>query len=223
MCFSAEVSLATAALLIPVGIVCLKTSIKINKSYWAFALFPFMFGVQQLMEGIVWLGLGGNYENLILPATFVFLFFSHLFWLTWVPFSSYLTETNTIKRRLFIVITIVGVLFGMSMYIPLLTQTDWVKVSIQHHSIYYEVKIMHDAYIPRYATTLIYASIILFPLLFSSDRYHKVLGILLMVSGIVSWAFLGLVFISVWCFFAAIISFYIFYQVVLTKHNLPSV
>ena len=222
MCFSAEVSIATAAVLIPAGLVCLKESIRINKAYWAFSLLPFLFGMQQLMEWIVWSVLDGESKLLLWFAVFSFLFFSHFLWLLWIPFTSFLTETNEFKRKLFFVFTIVGVLFGGSMYIPILLQPDWVSVSIQQHSIYYDVRIVYDAILPRYAATIIYAFIILVPLLLSSDRYHKVLGVLVAVSGLLTWVFFGLVFISVWCFFAAIISSYIFYQVVLTKHKLPS-
>jgi len=222
MCFSAEVSFVTAAVLIPTGLACLKESLAINKSYWAFALLPFLFGIQQLLEGVVWLTVSEQDSVWLWFATFCFLFFSHFLWLVWIPFTSFLTESNKFKRKLFVGLTLVGIAFGASMYIPLLLQTDWVAVSIQKHSIYYDVKLIYDAILPRYASTIIYALIILVPLLLSSDRYHKVLGILVMVSGLLTWAFFGLVFISVWCFFAAIISSYIFYQVVLTRHRLPS-
>ncbi|MCK4743288.1 MAG: hypothetical protein KAT25_05670 [Sulfuriflexus sp.] len=222
MCFSAEASFVTAAVLIPVGLACLKESISINKSYWAFALLPFLFGFQQVLEGVVWLTLDGRYEYLLRPAAFGFLFFSHFLWLLWIPLSGFLTETNKSKRKLFFVVTVVGMLFGGTMFIPLLLQPDWVSVSVQQHSIYYDVRIIYDALLPRDVLTLIYALIILVPLLLSSDRYHKVLGVLVTVSGLLTWGFFGLAFISVWCFFAAVISSYIFYQVVLTKHKLPS-
>ena len=222
MCFSAEVSFATAAVLIPVGLACLKQSININKSYVAFALLPFLFGVQQFLEGVVWLTLDGRHEYLLWPSVFVFLFFSHFLWLFWIPFSSFLTEPNVLRKKLFFVMTIVGLLFGGSMYIPLLLQPDWVAASIQQHSIYYDVRLVYDEILPRQISTIIYALIILIPLLLSSDRYHKVLGILVAISGLLTWAFFGLVFISIWCFFAAILSSYIFYQVVLTRNKLQS-
>ena len=221
MCFSAEVSFVTAAVLIPVGLACLKQSIDINKSYVAFALLPFLFGVQQLLEGIVWLTVadGGFW---LWSSVFIFLFFSHFLWLFWIPFSSFLTESNKLRRKLFFVMAIGGLLFGGSLYVPLLLQPDWVAVSIQKYSVYYDVRLVYDEIMPRQILTIIYALFILIPLLLSSDRYHKVLGMLVTISGLLTWAFFGLVFISVWCFFAAIISSYIFYQVALTKHKLPS-
>jgi len=222
MCFSAEVSFATAAVLIPTGVVCLKQSIRINRLYWAFAILPLLFGMQQLLEGVVWLTVNSEQSYLLWPAAFGFLFFSHFLWLLWIPFSSFLTETNHTKRTLFLMTAFVGFLFGASMYLPLLIEPNWVAVSIQQHAVYYDVTLIYDAVLPRYASTIIYAVIILLPLLLSSDRYHKVLGMLVTVSGLLTWIFFGLVFISVWCFFAAIISGYIFYQVVLTTHKLPS-
>lgn len=41
MCFSAEVSFVSAAVLLPVGVYCFKKTFDTNKSYWVFALLPF--------------------------------------------------------------------------------------------------------------------------------------------------------------------------------------
>ena len=50
MCFSATASFTAAAILIPSGLYCLKESNQLDKRYWAFAILPFMFGLQQLLE-----------------------------------------------------------------------------------------------------------------------------------------------------------------------------
>ena len=50
----------------------------------------------------------------------------------------------------------------------------------------------------------------------SSDRYHRVLGVLgvlVLLSGLLTWAIFGWVFVSVWCYFAALISLYVFFMI----------
>ena len=223
MCYSVEASFTTAAVLLPAGLICLKRAVEINRSYWAFAILPFLFGLQQFMEGVVWMTVEPGTSPWLWPSTFSYLFFSHFFWLFWIPLSSLLIETKPLQRKLFIIFTLIGVLFGGSIYIPLLTQPDWIAVSVQQHSIYYDARLIYDAILPRYATTVIYAFIILVPLLLSSDRYHKILGVLVMVAGLLSLVFFGLVFISVWCYSAAIISLYIYYQVGYARRQVPAV
>jgi hypothetical protein len=49
------------------------------------------------------------------------------------------------------------------------------------------------------------------PLLFSSGRYIRIFGVIIMVSVIVATVFFGYAFISIWCYFAAVLSLYIVY------------
>ena len=100
---------------------------------------------------------------------------------------------------------------GVLMYVPLLFNPEWLSVSIKIHSIDYELVFLSDAYVSQHVLAALYAMVILIPLMLSSDRYHSVLGVMIFLSGIISVAFFDWVFISVWCYFAAIISLYIFY------------
>jgi len=211
MCFSATASFSSAVILIPVGIYCLKESNQIDKRYWAFAMLPLIFGVQQLLEGGIWLALTHDREVAAHNLALGFLLFSHVFWLGWVAYSSYLTESSVVFRRIFLVASFLGLMFGVLMYVPLLFNPEWLSVSIVKHSIDYELVFLSDAYVSQHVLAGLYAMMILIPLMLSSDRYHSVLGVMIFLSGIISLAFFDWVFISVWCYFAAIISLYIFY------------
>lgn len=211
MCFSATASFTTAAILIPAGIYCIKEAKQLEKPYWAFSMLPFLFGLQQLFEGGVWLALlEGNAIN-VRSYSLGFLMFSHIFWLGWIAYSSYLVERSPKIRNIFKLISIVGVVFGTSLFIPLLFNTEWLTVSIIKHSIHYNFIYYYDYYIPQSILTAFYSGAILVPLFLSSDRYHNILGVLIFISGLVTWAFFTLVFVSVWCYFSAVISLYIFY------------
>ena len=211
MCFSATASFTAAAILIPSGIYCLKEANQLDKPYWAFAMFPFMFGLQQLLEGGVWLALLKGDVLSAHTLALGFLLFSHVFWLGWVPYSSYLTESSESHKKLFKLVAITGGLFGLGMFVPLLFNAEWLTVSIINDSIYYKLTLISDAYVAQPILTAFYAIIILVPLLLSSDRYHNILGIMIFFSGILTWIFYNWVFVSVWCYFAAVISLYIFY------------
>lgn len=213
MCFSATASFSAAGILIPAGIYCLRESNRIDKRYWAIAILPLMFGLQQLLEGSVWLALLQGEAAVAHRFALGFLLISHVFWLGWIAYSSYLTESSARLRRIFLLIAVSGVLFGASMYVPLLFKPGWLSVSIVKHAIDYDFVFMHDAYVSQKILTVFYAGVILVPLALSSDRYHRMLGGLVLFSGLVSWAFYDWALVSVWCYFAAIISLYIFFMI----------
>jgi len=215
MCFSATASFAASAVLIPLGIYCVKKATECKKSYWLIALLPLLFGIQQLFEGFVWLALGaGNDPRL--PAL-GFLFFSHLFWLFWIPFSSYALETNPFKRQLFLSLAALGTLHGLVMYIPFVLNTSGFDVETMKHSIVYATQLLYDDFVPRIVVRALYAVIVLIPLLFSSERYVKIFGFIIMLSVTLSTIFFGYAFISVWCYFAAILSLVILFIILHIK------
>ena len=213
MCFSATASFAAAAVLIPAGIYSIKKSSELSQPYWALAMLPLLFGLQQLLEGGVWLSVRAGEAGYARALALGFLLFSHVFWLAWVPYSSYLTELSPRLRRAFLLITFFGVLFGVSMYVPLLFNEDWLTVSIVKHSIDYQLEFIFDPFVSQRLVTAVYATVILVPLMLSSDSYHRMLGVLILLSSLVTGVFFSWVFVSVWCYFAALISIYIFYMV----------
>lgn len=209
MCFSATASFTSASLLIPAGAYCLIKANQLDKPYWAFAMLPLLFGLQQMIEGGIWLSLQAGEEETAHRLAFGFLLFSHLFWLGWVPYSAYLTESSPRLRRAFLMTVLIGLLLGAAMYLPLLNNPGWVSVSIVGHSIDYELKFISDTYVSQQVVTVFYLLVILVPLMLSSDLNHHSLGLLVFLSGLVAWLFFDWVFVSVWCYFAAIISLYI--------------
>ena len=68
MCFSAEASFSTSALLLPVGAWCWHMARKRVPEFSAFAILPVAFGLQQLAEGFVWVGLDAVGTTWLLPV-----------------------------------------------------------------------------------------------------------------------------------------------------------
>jgi hypothetical protein len=215
MCFSATASFTTAVVLLPAGIYCVKKAAGLEKPYWLFALMPLMFGMQQLFEGVVWLGMEADHGGTKLLAARGYLFFSHLFWLFWIPLSCYAVEDNMVRRKIYFFLAILGALHGSLLYVPLLFNEDWVTVKLVGHSLKYKMILFHEDYLPLLARNSLYAVLTLVPLLSASDRYIKVFGVLIVISLALTNFYYEYAFVSVWCFFAAILSIYLVVMIII--------
>jgi len=209
MCFSVAASFSASAVLVPMGIYCVKKSVSLEKPYWAFALLPLMFGIQQFFEGLVWLAIEPDGGGVTRLAALGYMFFSHLFWLVWIPFACYAIEDSAIKRKVIFFLILIGAAHGLLMYIPLWFREDWLTVELVRQSIDYKATLLYDEYIPRIIVRAFYALIILVPLLVASDRYIRIFGVIIATSVAISTVKFGYAFISIWCYFAAVLSFYI--------------
>ena len=213
MCFSASASFTASGLLIPTGIYCLKEAMASDKSYLPISSWPLFFGIQQTIEGFLWLGIEHNQLNLIQTASLGFLFFSHFFWLFWTPFSAFSLETNKRLRIFLMIFTLASFFFGALLYFPLFIDKSLLSIKVVNGSIYYVTRFIFGDLVPKHFTVVVYAIIILVPLLISSNQKVNFLGSLIFFSAIASYIFFSHAFISVWCFFAAILSFYLLYAI----------
>ena len=209
MCFSAAASFSTTALLFPMGFFCVKKAYKSNMHYLALASIPFLFGIQQAFEGGLWLVVGDSVELIKHDMALGFLFFADLLWPCFVPLAVALVEENRGKQQLALFCSFLGGAFGLSIFLPLWMQPEWLSIQVKQGSILYQMVQLYDAIIPQLGARLIYVTIIAAPLLFSSVTSLQRLGLLLLTSIIVSSLLFSYAFVSVWCFLAAIISLYI--------------
>lgn len=213
MCFSATASFTASALLIPAGIYCLREARKSQREYLPIAGCPFFFGIQQVFEGLLWLGIGSNKLILIHYSSLVFLFFSQFFWLFWTPFSAFSLESNKLIKRILMIFMIVGFFYGALLYIPLLFDDNLLNIQVLERSIDYTTTFILNDLFPKNFSFLFYAFILLGSLFISSNRSLNYLGGLLFLSALVTYIYFIYAFISVWCFFAAILSSYLIYTI----------
>jgi hypothetical protein len=213
MCFSALVSFTASAFLIPTGIYCMKTALTKDKEYLFLACLPLGFGIQQGFEGMVWLGLTSIDPHLIRFGSLGFLFFSHWFWLAWVPLSTFMLEHNRVIKKTIRWFIGIGILYGALMYVPLLINESWLSIATSYGSIDYQLKFLFNLPIPILFTPLFYTLVIILPLLISSDRNVRFFGILILASAVFSYLVLNYAFVSIWCLFAALLSCYVVYVV----------
>ncbi|WP_413288059.1 DUF6629 family protein [Bdellovibrio sp. HCB337] len=205
MCYSASVSYGSAAVLMATGAV---TTFKNNsKQQRMVAAIPFLFGLQQVAEGIVWQSMGHESANSLRDlGVFMFLTFALVIWPTWLPWSFYPIETNTNRKRILKVIGVTGV--GVSILVASVLYSINVKAYIAGHSLAYAFPGFQRSW-PANIEALLYFTATVVPFFISSLRTIKIAGYLVFGSMLLAKAINRETETSVWCFFAALISFYI--------------
>lgn len=209
MCFSATASFTTAAVLMPVAAYTIGTALKMDRRYLGFATFPLFFGIQQLLEGGLWLKIAQADAAQSHVYALGFLFFAYFVWPFLVPFAAFLIEPRKNQRVVFLVLSISGFLLGLSLFAPLLFNPDWVPLRIVKHSIDYNSRLIWEGVVPYTVIRVIYACIVCLPLLMSSEKEIRIFGVIITLSFIAGFAFAHYAFTSVWCLMAAIVSAYL--------------
>ncbi len=209
MCFSAPVSFTASAALLSAGLYSLRLASQHNPRYLPLAAIPIAFGVQQVCEGLVWVGMNGSSATEVRLGAFGFLAFAYWLWLFWAPWSVAIAEPNPIVRRVSWSLGLLGFVYGALLYLPMVFQPAWLAVQVVHHSIEYRTRLVFDPWLSQDIDRLIYALIILIPFALASNPALKGFGATIALSAIASHWLLHQVFVSLWCFFAAILSLFI--------------
>ncbi|MFH0920815.1 MAG: DUF6629 family protein [Fibrobacterota bacterium] len=205
MCFSAEASITAGVLLSFVGTETLR---KVHKpSQIVFAGIPLFFASQQFTEGVVWLTIPHQeYAVLQAMATYVFLAMAQVIWPMMVPISVLLMEHNKIRKRILVAFLAMGTVVALY----------YVYGLVFYHA-HAEISFMHIAYQSTFKNSYstipvgLYLVATILPLFISSVKRTSVLGVIIGLSFVVSLVFYMKCLTSVWCFFAAVVSFVIFY------------
>jgi len=196
MCFSAPASFASSIVIGGLGVSAIVHTKKRHEL--VFAAIPLIFAVQQGVEGFLWLALG-NASPAALPLTYLSMFFALWWWPLYVPFSAWLMEKNTARKKLLLLLAACGAIVGSLLYIIFLQNP--MTATINNRCIYYTFEIPYRTWF-----LFFYSLATIGPMLISTKRIVRVFCALLLVSGIISAVMYYFNFISVWCFFAAIIS-----------------
>jgi hypothetical protein len=119
MCLSAEVSFTASVLLVAGGTFATWKARQINWRYIPVALMPLFAGIQQFMEGHVWIGMNTGNPDMVLWGALGFIFFTWFMWPIWIPISVYVLEPpDSPRKKLFLGFAAIGIAFGLLLYIP---------------------------------------------------------------------------------------------------------
>jgi hypothetical protein len=205
MCFSASASFTAGVLLTVIGTETLR---KVHKpSQIVFACVPLFFAFQQFMEGVLWLSINqAGFAGLQAVATYVFAIMAQVIWPLLIPLSVLLMEQNKARQKFIFILLLSGsvaalyyiyrlIFFGIHAYI--------INLHINYSNPF------RDFFGP--AAVVLYLAATLGPLFISGIKRTHVLGMTMVLSVLISAVFYEQCLTSVWCFFAAVISFGIFY------------
>jgi hypothetical protein len=196
MCFSASASFTATVLLFVLGAVGLY---KTNRRTWMLSSIPCIFAVQQAAEGVVWVGMNRDLPSMVFVATYAFMFFAFILWPTWICWSLYRIENNEIRKKLLYGASLAG--FFVSAFLAIALMVTPVQTSVIDHHIAYSIGRSH-----HYITSMVYLLVTAGPFFLSSYVVLWVPGMLLCVSWLITMLIWQQAFISLWCFYAALIS-----------------
>lgn len=210
MCFSATASFTLSAALVPAGLMCLRQASKLGTNWTALAVYPLAFAIQQASEGVVWLGLSQSDPQLANMGALGFLFFSHFFWLVWVPLSVYMLHRGDDTRaQALLMMLMLGTAFAVTLSAPVWAMDGYIPLDISSGSVSYLLPLMLEGDTARMGMKVLYASIIAGSLLLSSYKSIQAFGIVILASLVIAQVWFSNAFISVWCYFAAGLSLYL--------------
>jgi len=197
VCFSATASFSAGTLLLGIGTLTLTAASRPREL--PFAAIPLLFAIQQLSEGVIWLTFRYEAPQLNSVMTYVYSFFSHVLWPVYVPVAVLLMEPSLRRQRALLVFAVAGAAVGAYL-LYILVAFPVVSRPIGQHIEYDSPHFFAAA-----AMTLYLMSTTLSPLL-STHRIVKIFGVLALSSFAAAYFFYASWFISVWCFFAALLS-----------------
>lgn len=198
MCFSASASFGAGIVLGAIGAVAITKTKKPSQA--PFAVIPLLFAIHQVSEGFVWMGLPENKPWVDIPIYF-YLVFAQVIWPAWVPFSFYKLEKDHARKKF------LGILLGVGIVVSL-----YLAYCLIAYNIEAEIHEGHIKYILNFPETMVWISgvlyfiAIIFSPFVSSISKMTYLGAALLLTFILAQIFFEDQFISVWCFFAAILS-----------------
>ena len=201
MCFSASANFVAGAALCVAGVATIRMTSR--RAEIAFAMVPLLFGIQQLVEGMIWLSFESESPLRNAPLTFIYSLFSHVLWPIFIPFAVGLLETVPWRKKVVLACQIAGTVVGLYLLYNIVQFPVTSRVLGKHIAYdsphFYLVEVM-----------LLYLTATCASSLFSSHRVIQVFGALSLATFLAAYAIHVATFFSVWCFFAAILSFIIY-------------
>ncbi len=200
MCFSATASFTAGIVLTAIGVATVKRAQR--KTEIPFAMIPLLFGLQQIIEGLLWLSFQFGFHLLNVIMTYAFTLVSHVFWPIFIPLSIGLLEIVLWRRKVIDVFLLTGISLGAFLLYFIIRYPITSEI---HSHIVYVFPHFHNPLV-----LVIYIAATCISAFFSSHRVINIFGILALIFFILSFWFYYVAFFSVWCFSSAILSVIIY-------------
>jgi hypothetical protein len=216
MCFSAGASFGASVLLGAIGAIAIaKAKTKPQK---LFAAIPLVFAVQQFSEGMLWLSLQntGNTQSQSF-YTYIFLVFAMMVWPVWIPLTIRLPEKDFLRKKIITALLVTGIFIAAGIGCLLLLYP--VQVIGRHHHLHYEFYLPPVLLKYGWIFSLLYFLPTIITPFISSIKKMKWLGVVFIASYLFAVIFYNGFVISVWCYFAALLSIVVLWIMWDSKKN----
>jgi hypothetical protein len=201
MCFSAAGSFSVAGGLLGLGSVAVGRSQR--PSGRLFAAIPLGFAVQQAAEGVIWVTIDHGPSAVQGFATAVFLSFAFIAWPLWVPLALRAMEPSRSRRRILGALSVLGAAVSLGALILMFRWQPFAVVA--GHHIRYDYR-SPDSWSGHQLLVALYAVPTVAPFFVVTGRFVRAIGATLVGSLLLTFVFEREALVSVWCFFAAILS-----------------
>lgn len=210
MCYSAEASFGSGALLLATGAWCSWTAWRKSQWFWPYAVVPLLFGIQQCTEGFVWLGLHGEKPALVEVASRIYLLFAIALWPFWYSFAAWKTEVNPRLREF------LGFWMGMSLvwllaYVISIKGDPGVPIATEAaHSVRYSYSdsggLWKTTEVKWLGRTLYLLTALVPTLIMTQRKLLLVPSLTASASALAAALYFDHAFTSVWCLWSALVS-----------------
>jgi hypothetical protein len=199
VCFSPDADAVVGGIVVVIGVDALR-QVREPKQV-LFAALPLLFGLHQLDEALVWWGLQGRIsESVERVGVWIYVLFALAALPMLVPLAVYSIERSAARRKVIAAFSALGIGVGVALGVSLFRGS--VNAAIGGHYIAYDVSALHQG---RDLTAL-YVLAACGALVLCSHRDIAALGLLNFVAvPVLMWLTVS-GFISLWCFWAAIVS-----------------
>ena len=179
-------------------------------------MMPVLFGVQQAIEGLVWLALeAGTSPAGVRPLALAYLFFAFALWPSWIPWVAFSMARRRLKPWLQVLLgalSLCGLLLGLGLWLPLLIEPTRLSTAVHGHSIAYSSELLLSGTAGSLAR-LLYLLVIVLPLLLLPSPRLRLFALALLSTGLLADWYAHHAFTSVWCYLCALLSSWILWLV----------
>lgn len=203
MCFSATASFIASGSLGTAGAITV-SRMKKDAPLLPFAVIPLLFAIQQGIEGINWLSANDPFVHD--AATHAYVMFSHVLWPAYVPIAVRMIEPGPKRKRVLNWFIFLGL--GVSLYILYYVFKGPVTSVHSARGIIYDLPLPNIVVVP-----IAYVVATVGSCLSSRHKFVRVFGLTMFASLVIAYWYYLEAFTSVWCFFAAILSFIVIVHV----------
>jgi hypothetical protein len=203
MCFSAGASFGASALLVVAGAAAV-TAAKTTPQRMLSAI-PFIFAVQQGLEGMLWLSINHTWPRGVGELlTYSYLVIAMAIWPVWIPLAIRQFEEHGKRKRMLDILVGTGVLVA-AVIITILATFPVTLMSIDHH-LHYRIGLPDRMRSFIWMFTILYCAATIVPAFISGTKRMVWLGIGFALAYCFTLIWYPGSVVSVWCYFAAILS-----------------